>query len=130
MSSRSASPALVSNRSIVALMSSRSITSNRSSSFLWRFWWSSPLFPLFLKPKLVTFFVSCVCVCAWVWVCMCVGVHVCVGVGGKINNTLDSERGRCSGTCTDLSLPHAPGHPSPSRSPHSRHLHLLQYVRV
>ena len=93
MTSRSASPALVSNRSIVALMSNRSITSNRSS---WRFWWSSPLFPLFLKPKLVTFFVSCVCVCAWVWVCMGVGVHVCVcvGVGGKINNTLDSDRER------------------------------------
>ena len=58
--------------------------------------------------------------------CMC----VCVGVGGKINNMLDSERGRCSGTCTDLSLPHPPGHPSPSHSPHCRRLHLLQYVSV
>ena len=38
--------------------------------------------PTLPQTEVVMFFVSCVCV----------GVHVCVGVGGKINNTLDSER--------------------------------------
>ena len=41
--------------------------------------------PALPQTEVVTFFVRCMCVC--------VGVHVCVGVGGKINNTLDSERG-------------------------------------